>query len=480
MLTEGAWRKLPKDLLVDEDFDYIESLLPRQYAYAPYMFYLAALRKADDNGIFDVEDFVIFSRLMRVDDIEIVKTIVNAMISRHIIWHETRESSICGFISWETSDVDAKKARPLSDRRKIVQEKIKEQEKNSEKFVEFATEPTSAAQNAQNGQRAAEKRNDAPQAMPPDGAETTDFDGNFSCPKNDKNAENVVNDFYDDKNAKNVVEKIETERKKEKQEEKEKTHTLEQRKERESEKEAVTGYGPLVSPPPVTAERTAAVAETKITDSEDQQEIQTYDAFCSGDVGTLAEEALSLGGGVSEESADSALFAYLNDFFVKNCNGYKPKQSAHAIRQLCAEIKGLSDDYNPPVEVAGVLCSEFKRMCDGQRAQYWKGQALLPSYMLKTRCWMELLQHAGKILATNTANNKFMAEAKKAEAEYLAEKDAISVAVRDELLKYNIDPDAPDAQRLLLIAKSREQEEKRKAAEVEAEAAEAKKVGDIF
>lgn len=480
MLTEGAWRKLPKDLLVDEDFNYIESLLPRQYAYAPYMFYLAALRKADDNGIFDVEDFVIFSRLMRVDDIEIVKTIVNGMISRHIIWHETRESSICGFISWETSDVDAKKARPLSDRRKIVQEKIKEQEKNSEKFVEFATEPTSAAQNAQNGQRAAEKRNDAPQAMPPEGAETADFDGNFSCPKNDKNAKNVVNDFYDDKNAKNVVEKIETERKKEKQEEKEKTHTLEQRKERESEKEAVTGYGPLVSPPPVTAERTAAVAETKTTDSEEQQEIQTYDASCSEDAETLAEEALSLGGGVSEESADSALFAYLNDFFVKNCNGYKPKQSAHAIRQLCAEIKGLSDAYNPPVEVAGVLCSEFKRMCDGQRAQYWKGQALLPSYMLKTRCWMELLQYAGKILATNTANNKFMAEAKKAEAEYLAEKAAISVAVRDELLKYNIDPDAPDAQRLLLIAKSREQEEKRKAAEVEAEAAEAEKVGDIF
>ena len=480
MLTEGAWRKLPKDLLVDEDFDYIESLLPRQYAYAPYMFYLAALRKADDNGIFDVEDFVIFSRLMRVDDIEIVKTIVNGMISRHIIWHETRESSICGFISWETSDVDAKKARPLSDRRRIVQEKIKEQEKNSEKFVEFATEPTSAAQNAQNGQRAAEKRNDAPQAMPPEGAETANIDGNFSCSKNDKNAKNVVNVFYDDKNAKNVGEKIETERKKEKQEEKEKTHTLEQRKERESEKEAVTGSGPLVSPPPVTAERTAAVAETKTTDSEEQQEIQTYDASCSGDAGTLAEEALSLGGGVSEESADSALFAYLNDFFVKNCNGYKPKQSAHAIRKLCAEIKGLSDEVNPPDVVAGVLCSEFKRMCDGQRAQYWKGQVLLPSYMLKTRCWMELLQHAGKILATNTANNRFMAEAKKAEAEYLAEKAAISVAVRDELLKYNIDPDAPDAQKLLLIAKSREQEEKRKAAEAEAEAAKAEKVSDIF
>ena len=93
---------------------------------------------------------------------------------------------------------------------------------------------------------------------------------------------------------------------------------------------------------------------------------------------------------------------------------------------------------------------------------------------------MELLQHAGKILATNTANNKFMAVAKKAEAEYLAEKDAISVAVRDELLKYNINPDAPDAQRLLLIAKSREQAELRKAKEVEEEAAAAEKTAQGF
>jgi hypothetical protein len=130
----------------------------------------------------------------------------------------------------------------------------------------------------------------------------------------------------------------------------------------------------------------------------------------------------------------------------------------------------VSDEVNPPVEVAGVLCSEFKKMCEGGRSEYWKGQAMLPAFMTKTRCWMELMQYAGKILATNNASNKFMAEAQKAEADYKAEQNKISVAMREEYLKYNINPDAPDANFQLIRAKSIEQEELRKAKEVEAEA----------
>jgi hypothetical protein len=95
---------------------------------------------------------------------------------------------------------------------------------------------------------------------------------------------------------------------------------------------------------------------------------------------------------------------------------------------------------------------------------------LLPANMIKSRAWAELVQYAGKILATNANSEKFMQAAKKAQEESQAEKDLIGDAVRAEYLKYNIDPDAPDANKLLLIAKSREQEELRKAKEVEEEA----------
>lgn len=478
MLRDVYWRQYPIDLLNDEKMAYIESLMPEGYEFAPYMFYITALKLADDNGIFDLGDGVIFARLMRIKDRSLVFKITNLMRRQKIIARLSDDDGIalCALTDWTYPD---KKPRTADMRRKAVEEAILRERAKTISTKDFELEGCAGEYNAiPQSESQAGKCNDIPPAgksgneSAPE-AETAAPRRDFLCPEDDKNAKNVVKSRMDDKNGENVgdiqtdstnIQEVQTN-----------THTQTQQ---DTDKQQFSGSGQLESPTPENCQDSiSAVAEIQNSETENETE---GDAAYSGETLLLAEQALSLGSGNSKESADSALFAYLTDFFVKNCKGFKPKQSAHAIHQLCAEIKGLSDAYNPPVEVAGVLCSEFKRMCDGQRAQYWKGQALLPSYMLKTRCWMELLQYAGKILATNTANNKFMAEAKKAEAEYLAEKAAISVAVRDELLKYNIDPDAPDAQRLLLIAKSREQEEKRKAAEVEAEAAEAEKVGDIF
>ena len=193
------------------------------------------------------------------------------------------------------------------------------------------------------------------------------------------------------------------------------------------------------------------------------------DATSGEEISTLAAQALQITS-VSDEDADSELFAYLEDFFVKNCLGFDKKKAAYSLNQLCEKIKSVSDEVNPPVEVAGVLCSEFKKMCDGQRSEYWKGQALLPSFMIKTRCWMELMQYAGKILAANNASNKFTESWAKAEKEFREEQGLISDAVRAEYIKYNINPDDANANYLLLQAKSREQEELRKAKEIEDEA----------
>lgn len=467
MLRDVYWRQYPIDLLNDEKMAFIESLMPEGYEFAPYMFYITALKLADDNGIFDLGDGVIFARLMRIKDRSLVFKITNLMRRQKIIARLSDDDGIalCALTDWTYSD---KKPRTAEMRRKAVEDAILRERQKTISTKDFELDGCAGEYNdIPQSESQAGKCNDIPPA------ETAPKTDDFFCPENDKIAKNVVKSRMDDKIGENVGD-IQTDSTIHTvQEEHTHTHTTQY-----TDTQHFTGSGPLVSPPPVKCQDSiTAVAEIQNSETENETD---GDADYSGDVGTLAEQALSLGNGNSEESADSALFAYLNDFFVKNCNGYKPKQSAHAIRQLCAEIKDLSDDVNPPDVVAGVLCSEFKRMCDGQRAQYWKGQALLPSYMLKTRCWMELLQHAGKILATNTANNKFMAEAKKAEAEYLAEKEAISVAVRDELLKYNIAPDAPDAQRQLLIAKSREQAELRKAKEVEEEAAAAEKTAQGF
>ena len=190
--------------------------------------------------------------------------------------------------------------------------------------------------------------------------------------------------------------------------------------------------------------------------SETEKQTDNKDAASSGDITMLAQQAMSIASGETEKK-DTALFDYLNDFFVKNCYGYKPKQSASAIQRLAAEVNKLSDEVNPAVEVAAVLCGEYKKMCDGARSDYWKGQPILPAYMIKPRCWMELLQYAGKILATKTNQNKFAQAMAEAREKVNAEREDVEQWMNEEYAKYGIDPASSTAQIELIRAKNLEQ-----------------------
>ena len=468
MLRDVYWRQYPIDLLSDDKMTYIESFMPEEYKYAPYMFYITALKLADDNGIFDLEDGIIFARLMRVKSRALVFQIANLMRQHKVMYRLSDDTMLMQIADWTYSD---KKVRTAEERRRIVADKIaKERAKKAAYSQEDFTTDGCAG-----------KHNDVPQSEAPAGkcnaipqepaAGSTAPEAaaaaprrDFLCPDDDKNAKNVGNIQTDSTvhSTDNTVQE-------------EQTHT-------QTNTQQLPGYGPIEGPPPDNCQTDTAVAEQKTTQIQKPTEMQTpNDANSNGITTSLAAEALQAAQGKVEENADSELFAYLQDFFVKNCYGFDTKKAAYSLNLLCEKIKSVSDEVNPPVEVAGVLCSEFKKMCDGQRSEYWKGQALLPSFMIKTRCWMELMQYAGKILATNSASNKFTESWQKAVAEYEAEKGQISDAVREEYLKYNIDPDAPNANYQLLSAKSREQEELRKAKEVEEEAAAAEAHGfEIF
>ena len=454
MLRDVYWRQYPIDLLSDDKMTYIESFMPEEYKYAPYMFYITALKLTDDNGIFDLEDGIIFARLMRVKSRALVFQIANLMRQHKVMYRLSDDTMLMQIADWTYSD---KKVRTAEERRRIVADKIaKERAKKAAYSQEDFTTDGCAG-----------KHNDVPQSEDPAGkcnaipqdpaAGSTAPEAaaaaprrDFLCPDDDKNAKNV-DTLQTDSTIHNTVQEVQT-------------HT-------QTNTQLAAGYGLLESPPPAACQTQTAVAEKQNTPTQKPTEMQTPNDATSGeDISTLAAQALQITS-VSDEDADSELFAYLEDFFVKNCLGFDKKKAAYSLNQLCEKIKSVSDDVNPPVEVASVLCGEFKKMCDGGRSEYWKGQPLLPSFMIKTRCWMELMQYAGKILASNSASNKFTQSWEKAVAEYEAEKGQISDAVREEYLKYNIDPEAPNANYQLLSAKSREQEELRKAKEVEEEAA---------
>jgi hypothetical protein len=338
-------------------------------------------------------------------------------------------------VDWTYSD---KKPRTIEERRRLVQERIQKEQTRAGVDTDFAMPGTQEAAAA-------------PEASA------------FLCPENDKNAQNVVNSGMDDKNAQNVVtlqnntvqdnNTVHTE----KQDIHTDTHTQQQ----------ATGYAQPVGAPPVTCQDTNAVGVENIqTENTEIANIPTAgDVTCGDDASTLAEMALREAKRDVEDTGQASLVGYLNDFFVKNCYGFKKNQSAAAINTLAGKILELSDAVNPPGTVAGLLCSEFKKMCEGQREKYWDRMPLLPANMIKPRAWAELVQYAGKILATNQNSERFMQAAEKAQKEYEAEKELVGDAMRDEYLKYNIDPEDPQAQKLLLVAKSREHEATRNAKE---------------
>lgn len=446
MFNELIWRKYPCDLLTDENMAYIESLMPEQYKYAPYMFFITALKKADNDGIFDLEDGAIFARLMRVDDVSIVKLVANGLLQRRIIYREG-ETSICGFVQWEYAKNE--RHRTLAERRKLVREKIQEKETNKGAGEMFATGPQQP------------DRTEAPQSF--DVSKNTDSDSSIlSCPENDKNTENVAKNFLDDKIQKNVVQKNETQRERKKEEDIEsrlETHTqkdkTDERQERE-EREATASSGQTEGPPPAVAEETACAADTQETPEIQESQTENDHALNITDTSSTGERELQ---GKEEfgRTERAQVLKKLEDFFVKNCYGYKKKSGRRSVEQLAERILELADSVNPPDTITDILLKEFLRM-HNDKDGYWVNIPVLPQKMLHPNVWAVLMSFAGRILANRQESSKFAQAEAKALEEAKKERGKTDEYLHEEFAKYGIDPEAKDRLTQLFLKKRFETE----------------------
>lgn len=447
MLRDVYWRQYPVDLLSDDKMACVEAMLPDDQKHIPYMIYIAALKLCDDNGVFDLDDGVVLSRLTRVKDVSIIFKVINLMRQRKVLYRVFDNAMLCGLVDWTYAD---KKPRTIEERRKLVAERIQKEQSRAGVDKDFSLPGQRTAPEAM--QAPAPKAE--PRPAPRQEAETEPQPAAFLCPENDKIAENVVNSGMDDKNAKNVVtqqystvqdnntghtniQNIHTN-----------THTQQQ----------VPGFGPVEGPSPEPCQNKNAVGVQNEKINTENANINTSEVASGVDTLSSLKEMTLIDAQDSVENSDTAsLVGYLNEFYVKNCYGvYDKSKSAGAINTLARKILELSDDMNPPETIAALLCSEFKKMCDGQRAKYWNRMPLLPANMIKPRAWSELVEYAGRILATNNNSSKFMQAAKKAAAECETEQSLVYDAMRDEFLKYNINPEDPARHQKLLIAKSNE------------------------
>ena len=434
MLSDVTWRKMPTDMLTNETMTYIESQMPSGFEYAPFMFYQAALKKADDDGSFDLEDGILFARLMRVPDVKLVFKIAILMVKRGIITQVQKGSNLCLLTDWEYSKGTA--SRTMAERRAIVARKIEASQLHN-------SEPSFVV-------------------MPSDNApELPVFD--------DKNQKNVVKSSFDDKNQKNVVKntnsvkndssEIFLEREKERERERENTHTEREKESlREREREAFAVAGASMAPAPAPAEKTEALARDS-EESEIEQETEISGVVPEFSTVNLAAEAINTAnkGEPEKEPGDftefEAVCAFLESFFITNCFGYDQKRGKKLIKLIAEKIMALEGTGHKASKIVEVCCEAFKKMHDepGQ----WKDIPLQPVYMAKDGVWAHILTYAGKKLTKKgSKSNTFFENAKKAQEAADAEREELIAQTEGEYIKFGIDPKDPNRVQKLLIARN--------------------------
>lgn len=439
------WRKLPIGIIRDEDMDYIADQLPVELQAAPYMFYLTALCKADNDGIFDLEDGVIFARLMRIGSPAIVFQIANLMMKRKLILR-AGESTRCILTAW---DYPAKEQpRTMEQRRAIVEKKI-EQERRVAAESEFKINTATAAvpastlfhtSNHNDGQIAAAVASAAFNQFDQAAAAAQivsnvfcDQPGDFLCPN-------------DDKNAKNVVEKNETEREKERIDtERIETHT-ETKDKRETKKLALQAFGE-----PAFRASTEEYTAEKLQITEIQQEEDETDTECRTNGNELP------GSELQEEMANgevnTAVFSTLVNFFTKNNLGFNKQANYPDLAALCYRIQALADNRNPPEIIAGVMLGQFKKLTEDDG--YYKNAPLTPQQFLKPGMYSHALAATSKILVADKSNDKWLQQQKKYEQQVQKEK-AVGNVFDNQYLKYGIDPQDPNRAAKLMQAQANE------------------------
>ena len=442
------WRQYPIDLLNDEKMGYIESMMPAGYEYAPYMYYITALKLANDDGIYDLDDGIIFARLMRVENVQLVFDVTNLMRKYKIIYRLSDDTQLCGIVDWSYSD---KKKRTLAERKQAALNAIERERAKSMSTKDFG--PAGCAGKCNDIPQSTAcvgKCNDIPQGpgnnapVPAQDAPEPAQSAVFFMPEDDKNRKNVVINADDDKNAENVTD-IHTDS----------TNNTVQEVQTHTHIQQTPACGPNMGPTAdVCSDSIPAVAD--IQNSETDNETHNEQAACSDEITQLAEQAMSIAG--NSEETKSAVCKKLEDFFVKFCYGYDKKHGRHSVVKIADRICKLADDKNPADCICDILCKEFKKMNEtGSGNPYWKGIALLPSNMLKDSVWSYLMGFAGRILAKQSKDNAFLREFEKYKADAEKEQNIVADYFDEEFRKYGIDPEDPDRVQKMFIARNAEQ-----------------------
>lgn len=408
-MNDLAWRKFPVNTIRNEELDYISYLLPKSLSAAPYMFYMTAICKCDDDGVFDIEDGVIFSRLMRMGSPGDVMEIAKMLTERRILTQVTASKpSIYMITDWDAPDRrGVVKTKTAEERRAIIAAKIE------------------AEQNARLQRQPQPAYRPQPEIQIPNEIWTQPASPAFFCSDFDKNAQ--------------IVEK--TERERENKESIRDTHT-ENTEDMREEREADTACGPMEGPTAVSTEENKAETKDQTQEAEPKEQ-EMYEPSPELQ-GNLAEQAIGISDEGEKESAPEEAIKPLediaNDFFVRNSLVFVKDADSHAIRTLAERVYRLKTPNNPPEIVMKTILRQFKIRAT-TKTDYFYGCNFTPQFLLSENTWKHILSQCSALLMTHKEDNsewQLQMMVKNPE-----EQAAIDDDIKAQCLKYGVDPSDP-------------------------------------
>lgn len=409
MLNDLAWRKVPRGIIRDENLDYISSIMPEELKAAPMLLYFIMYCKADDEGVVDLEDGVIYSRLMKIAKPKEVLDIATLMARQKLLVPVMDGTHVYIIADWEVPPRPGLKVtRTMDERRRAVAEKIKAEQRRNEQTQVYNVnfEQLRAASNP------------------------------FFCPNDDKNAQ-FVDTERDKREIRENLESYESTGDRELREfrDREKTHTESNNGDNlkspyvanENMQEPIAESTDIPGAQPLEATETEIEELSRLALGNDANSNQPMDQ--SNEIKAIESK------GASRDIDE--VYVVFSDFFAKNCLGFSEATYKQSLLELSQLIIMLKSDRNPAKNIAAVFCQQFKKLTESEG--YYKNLPLLPTELLKPGAYKTVLSMASRILCNSNASN----------VEWITQSRALTIpnkerAVYDDyknlMIEYGIDP----------------------------------------
>lgn len=420
------WAKIPTDLLENKLMLQAEKHLPKELNYAPVLFYLAGATKADDDGIFDIDDGTEFADLAKVNSPENIQKVASVMVQARIFAH-VPNSSFYIFTEWEYATRQT--SRTLSFRFQLAQKKAAQKAEEQSYFSVQSTKVDRVTKD-------------------------NNYTENKNCNTIQESFDKCLNTIQGEKSAGDRIEEIrEDEIRQEKniQDEIKATHT---RIECE-EGTAKQSSGFLDNPPDCFAKKDEQKTGEK-TENESLLEVPKNWRILpeSENSETLQSE--------NEKEKQDAIFEpkktvkELEDFFKTNNVAYNELKGSRLVEQIAKDIAKHCQNDDEAVIWAKRLCKEFKAMHDAPETDRWHNIPLMPAYMVKEAVWAQINTRVVRIYGTIKQPKALDVheQAQKDYQEHLKDLENPTESPDAEYIRLGISPDDPDRIQKMLIKKA--------------------------